>query len=261
MNTFSEQIRFFRKNKGYSQLDLAVETGVSSKHISFIETGRSKPSKGMILRIAEALGLPFRNQNELLSLAGFSDHFTRTPLDKNAMERMNKTLAIILEKQEPYPATVLDWNWDIAMHNKGFEALVQRVRKVYPEFSQSINIAELVFAADGFRLCVENWEEVAHSTVERLLYEQRESPGRHAKLIQALRDNPEIPEYFFLPSAKTHTDPFVYIDVCLGEMKLKFLTTLTSFGTPIDITASEILIEQYYPADDATEMILKKGWV
>jgi len=168
---FSEQLRFWRKHKNFSQLDLAVESGVSSKHISFIETGRSKPSKQMILTLCDVLNIPLRNRNEMLFMAGFSDQYTRTPLDHDEMSRLRQTLEIILEKQEAYPLTVLDWDWNIILKNKAFDWIIDTVRSVYPEFTTSMNIAELVFAPNGFKPFLKNWEEVAITTIRRLQQE------------------------------------------------------------------------------------------
>lgn len=255
--TFPDQLRFWRKHKNFSQLDLALEAGVSSKHISFVETGRSKPSKQMVLNLCDVLNLPLRNRNELLSAAGFADQYKRTPIEKDEMERLRKTLDIILEKQEPYPITVLDWDWNIIQKNKGFDWIYKTAKAIYPDLLDSLNIAELVFAPNGFKPLLRNWEEVAMTTIRRLQYEQQESPGRHQELLKKIKDYPDVAELEIAVDLNKPAEPFIYIDFVVGDQTLKFLTTLTSFGTPIDVTASELLIESYYPADDQTRQILE----
>jgi len=253
-----EQLRFWRKHKNFSQLDLALESGVSNKHISFIETERSKPSKQMILTLCDVLNIPIRNRNEMLSTAGFADHYTRTPIDHAEMSRLRQTLEIILEKQEPYPLTVLDWEWNIILKNNAFDHITQTIRAEFPEFTSSMNIAELVFSPNGFKTFLQNWEEVAITTLRRLQQEQQESPGRHHKILNNLKNYPGVAELALSATLERKSEPFIYVDFCMGEQTLKFLTTLTSFGTPIDITAAEIMIESYYPADDDTHLYLEK---
>jgi len=255
--TFPEQLRFWRKHKNFSQLDLALESGVSSKHISFVETGRSKPSKQMVLTLCDVLNLPLRNRNELLSAAGFADQYKRTPIEKDEMVRLRETLDIILEKQEPYPLTVLDWDWNIIQKNKAFDWIYKTTKTQYPDLIDSLNIAELVFAPNGFKPFLRNWEEVAITTIRRLQFEQQESPGRHFELLKKIKQYPGVAELELSVYLDKPTEPVIYVHFVVGDHTLKFLTTLTSFGTPIDVTASELLIESYYPADDETREFLE----
>lgn len=256
MSTFSEQLRFFRKAKGFSQLSLALEAGMSSKHVSFIENERSKPSKDSVLRLSEALDLPLRTRNELLSLAGFAEHYSRTPLDKSSMQRLSQTLEIILAKHEPYPAIILDWDWNIMMQTNGFGRLFELCKAQRPAFPDTRNIAEMIFDPQAIKPFIGNWQEVANTTVLRLRHEQQLAPGRHEALLKQLATYPDFPKDPHHLSPEATTEPFIYVDFVLGGNTLKFLTTLTSFGTPTDITAAEILIEQYYPADDFTRAFL-----
>ena len=256
MTTFSTQLRTLRKAKGFSQLSLAMEAGMSSKHVSFIENERSKPSKEAVLRLTEALDLPLRTRNELLSLAGFSDHYSRTPLDKTSMNRVSQTLDVILRKHEPYPAIVLDWDWNIMMQSNGFTRLFDLCKAACPNFPDTRNIAEMIFDPQAIKPFIGNWQEVANTTLLRLQHEQHLAPGRHEDLLKNLARHPDFPEDPQQIDLNARTEPFIYVDFELGGNTLRFLTTLTSFGTPTDITAAEILIEQYYPADDFTQAFL-----
>lgn len=257
MTTFSTQLRSLRKTKGFSQLSLAMEAGMSSKHVSFIENERSKPSKEAVLRLAEALDLPLRTRNELLSLAGFAEHYSRTPLDQRNMDRVSKTLQIILDKHEPYPAIVLDWHWNIILQSDGFRRLFDICKAACPHFPDTQNIAEMIFDPNAVKPFIGNWQEIANTTLLRLQHEQQAAPGRHDDLLKSLARHPDFPRDPQPVDLDIRTEPFVYLDFQLGGQSLKFLTTLTSFGTPTDITAAEILIEQYYPADDFTQAFLE----
>lgn len=259
MTTFSSQLRSLRKAKGISQLNLALEAGMSSKHVSFIENERSKPSKESVLRLSEALDLPLRTRNELLSLAGFSEHYSRTPLDESSMRRVSQTLDVILQKHEPYPAIILDWNWNIIMQTNGFSRLFELCRMANPNLSDSRNIAELIFDPQAAKPFIGNWQEAANLTVQRLRHEQHMAPGRHEELLRRLSKYPDFPEAPQQVDLDFRPEPFIYIDFILEGNTLKFLTTLTSFGTPTDITAAEIMIEQYYPADDFTQAFLESN--
>lgn len=256
MITFSSQLRTLRKTKGFSQLSLAMEAGMSSKHVSFIENERSKPSKEAVLRLTEALDLPLRTRNELLSLAGFSEHYSRTPLDRSSMNRVSQTLEVILSKHEPYPAIVLDWEWNIMMQSDGFKRLFEMCKAACPEFPDTLNIAEMIFNPKAIKPFIGNWEDVANTTLLRLQHENHLAPGRHDALLKSLGQYPDFPQDPQQIDLTARTEPFIYVDFQLGPNTLRFLTTLTSFGTPTDITAAEILIEQYYPADDFTQAFL-----
>ena len=257
MNMFCEQLRFWRKRKGLSQLDLSLEAGVSSRHISFLETARAKPSKEMVLLLADALDIPLRDRNKLLTHAGFAEHYERTPIDQDKMQHLQYALISMLERQEPYPALVLDWDWNIVMSNQGYQRFSAQIKSMRPEFVESVNIMEMLFDPNGLRPLIRNWEEVASVTIQRLHQEKMVNPDRHTKLLEKLFSYPGTPEDWRQINLQQQPNPMVYVDFELAGIKIKFFSTLTSFGTPIDITAQELVIEQYYPADDATRIMFE----
>ena len=257
MNSFCEQLRFWRKRKGLSQLDLSLEAGVSSRHISFLETARAKPSKDMVLLLSDALDIPLRDRNTLLTNAGFAEHYARTPIDEDKMQHLQYALTSMLERQEPYPALVLDWDWNIVMSNQGYQRFVTQMKGMYPEFVESKNIMEGLFDPKGLKPFIRNWEEVASVTIQRLHQEKMLHPGRHVDLLEKLFSYPDTPEQWRQINLQQQPNPMVYVDFEMGPIKIKFFSTLTSFGTPIDITAQELMIEQYYPADDATRIMFE----
>ncbi|MGB1257575.1 MAG: helix-turn-helix domain-containing protein [Thiolinea sp.] len=257
METFCEQLRFWRKNKGFSQLDLSLEAGISSKHISFLETARAKPSKEMVLLLADALDVPLRHRNQLLSCAGFAEHYERTPVHQDKMQNVQFALNSMLEKHEPYPAMVLDWNWNIVLANQSFQRFLQQVQALSPGFTASDNVAEMLFDPQGAKPFIRNWDEVASVIIQRLHHEKTAHPGRHTELLETLFSYPDTPQHWRQINLRQQPEPMVYVDFELAGNVLKFFTTLTSFGTPIDITAQELVIEQYYPADEATRQLFE----
>ncbi len=257
LSPFGQQLRFWRKSKGFSQLDLALDANVSSKHISFLETGRNKPSREMVLLLASTLELPLRNRNELLLSAGFSENYSRTPIHKKEMESIQNVLAMMLEKHEPYPAIVLDWDWNVLMGNSGYNNMLKSVKSLQADFSTSSNIVELIFDPKGLKPFISNWEEVASTAIQRLHREKMENKNRHEGLLARLLSYPDTPSHWQSLNFKKSPEPMIYVELKIEDVSLKLLTTLSSFGTPIDITAEEIVIEQYFPADEATKQFFE----
>lgn len=259
INPFGEQLRFWRKSKGFSQLDLAVDAEVSSKHISFLETGRNKPSRSMVLLLSGTLELPLRSRNDLLLSAGFSENYSRTPIHEKEMTSIRNILEMMLAKHEPYPAVVLDWGWNVLMGNDGYNNILESVKSLRADFSTSSNIVELIFDPKGLKPFISNWEEVASFAIQRLHREKMENKNRHEVLLERLLSYPGTPLHWRSLNFKESSKPIVYVEFKIGEVALKFFTTLSSFGTPIDVTAEEIVIEQYFPADEATKLFFEKN--
>ncbi len=254
---FGQQLRFWRKSKGFSQLDLAMNADVSSKHISFLETGRNQPSREMVLLLSSTLELPLRNRNDLLLSAGFSENYSRTPIHKKEMESIRKILEMMLSKHDPYPAIVLDWDWNVLMGNCGYNKMMESVKSLQADFSTSSNIVELIFDPKGLKPFINNWEEVASTAIQRLHREQMENKNRHEDLLKRLLSYPDTPSHWRNLNFKESTEPMIYVEFKIEDISLKLLTTLSSFGTHIDVTAEEIVIEQYFPADETTKQFFE----
>jgi len=258
MNPFGDQLRFWRKSKGFSQLNLAIEANVSSKHISFIETGRNKPSREMVLLLSSTLDLPLRNRNDLLLSAGFSESYSRMPIHQKEMQSIQKALELILAKHEPYPAIVLDWDWNVLMGNNAYHNLLAWVASLRPDFYRSSNIVELIFDPKGLKPFISNWEEVASVTIQRLHREKMENKNRHENLLKRLFSYPDTPSHWQKLDFEQNPEPMIHVEFKIEDTCLRLFTTLSSFGTPIDITAEEIVIEQYFPADEITKRFFEK---
>ena len=252
MTEFGKQLRYWRKNKGLSQLDLALHADVSSKHISFIETGRSKPSREMVFLLATSLDLNLRNRNDLLTAAGFSEGYNQSQLGSEQMQEIQQALQLILQHHAPYPALAFDWHWNILMANSGFQSVMKLFQTLNPKLSSSKNIVDLTFDPNGLKPFIVNWEEVASLIVQRLHREHMENPSRHQELMQKIFSYSNIPKNWRQIDLIHNPTPTVQLTLKVEDQKLNLFTILSSFGTPIDITAEEITIEHYFPADDQT---------
>lgn len=256
MNHFGDLIKGWRKTRGLSQMELGFAADISSKHISFLENGRSQPSREMIIRLSNSLDIPLSERNVLFSAAGFAEAYSRMSIDQPAMAAVRNALQIILDNHTPFPALVFDWDWNIVMLNKPHQVMSESIAAQQPNFPDTQNILELLFDPSGYRPFVENWEEVVSVILQRLHKEKIMYQDRHSDLIERLMKYPGIPQYW--QSYDTDlSQPMVNITVRLGELRLKLFSTLASFGTAIDITMQELIIEQYFPADEVTRQFFE----
>ncbi len=255
-SAFGPLLRQWRARRRMSQLDLAAEAEISSRHLSFIETGRAGPSREMVRLLAQVLDVPLRDRNALLTAAGYAPIYRETRLEAPAMAQARRALDFILRQQEPYPALVLDRHWNVLDVNEG-SARVQQA------FLDSAAVAELgppnamrlMFHPRAFRPYIVNWEATAASLIQWL---HRDALSGFADtetraLLQELLSYPDVPRHWRTLDLEASTAPFLPIEFSKDELSLRYFTTLTSLGTPHDITLQELRIECFFPADEATE--------
>lgn len=257
MENFGELLRHWRKSRGLSQLDLSLAADISTKHLSFLETGRSNPSKDIIVHLCISLDIPLAERNHLLLAAGFSEAYRRTPLNQPEMQPIKEALTTLLNSHEPYPAAVFDWDWNMLMANPTHQRLVEILASQQPDFPETANILELMFDQNGFRPFIVNWEEAAGLILQRLRREKTLYADRKSDLLERLLQYPDLPAHFKHPGIETPPGPMVSLQVEMGDQVLSLFSTLSTFGTAIDITAQELTIEQYFPADSTTKAILE----
>ena len=247
-------LRQWRVQRGLSQLDLSGEAGISSRHLSFVETGRAQPSREMVLLLSRTLDVPLRDRNELLIAAGYAPVYRQTDLASPAMAQVRRALDFILRQQEPYPALVLDRHWDVLAVNEGC-ARVQahfldpaKVAALGPP-----NAMRLTFHPDAFRPYIANWEATAASMIQWLHRDTVSglADDRTRALLDELLSYPDVPRQWRRLNLDVSTAPFLPIEFTRGDVTLRYFTTLTSLGTPHDITLQELRIESFFPADVA----------
>ncbi len=260
--SFGEVLRETRGARKLSQLDLAVEAGISQRHLSFLESGRARPSRGMVLQLAESLELPLRNRNRLLVAAGFAPVFPQRPLDSEAMAPVRQALERLLAHHEPYPALVMDRSWNILMTNRAFdrlgalqgdpEQMWQRVCGDGPR-----NMLKLTFHPQGLRPLISNMAEVGSHLLARARLEALEEPSV-AKLLDEILAYPDTPLRWKTAEPVSHPPPVLPAQMRLGDARLNLFTMLSTFGTPQDITTDSLRVEHLFPADAESELLLKR---
>ena len=252
-------VRHWRVNRGLSQLALAERAEVSTRHLSFVETGKSAPSREMVLVLASALDVPLRERNRWLLAAGFAPVYRDENLAAPEMGELRRVIDLVLSHHDPFPALAVDRGWNVLATNAG-------ARRVIASFvADPAVLAEvgtramhLLFDPRGLRPYVVNWIEIVRATVERLRHEALEDPGGGADAL--LED---LARYGPLPAFREILvgPPRLLIPVHLrrDELELRFFTTIASLGTPTDVIAHELRIETYYPVDEVTAAWARSG--
>ena len=252
---FGRLLRQWRTQRGMSQLDLSVEAGVSSRHLSFVETGRAQASREMVLLLARVLDVPLRDRNDLLVAAGYAPTYRATALDAPAMAQVRRALDFMLRQQEPYPAIVLDRHWNILDANAATGHLVTALLDPKAVTELGGNAMRLMFHPDGFRPHIVNWEAGAAALIQWLHRDVLSgfADAETRRLLEELLAYPEVPARWRTLDLDVSTAPFLPVEFRKGDLALRYFTTLTSLGTPHDITLQELRIEAFFPADEATE--------
>jgi transcriptional regulator with XRE-family HTH domain len=253
---FPALLRYWRGARGMSQLDLAGAADVSPKHISFLETGRAKPSREMVLRLATTLGVPLRDQNALLIAAGYAEAFRENdpagfdPNIRRALERM-------MAQQEPYPLLVLDRHYNLVMHNVASRRFLLTVLGEKAEVER--NAMKLLFDPQLLRPYVVDWERTARGLLGRL---QRESLYRRrdhglTQLLASLCAYEGVPDGWRTPDLEAPSEATLHLRFEFLGQRIGFLTTLTVFQAPQNVSLEELQIESYFPLDDITEQVCR----
>jgi transcriptional regulator with XRE-family HTH domain len=253
---FGDLLRHWRVRRRLSQLDLAGEAGISARHLSFVETGRAQPSREMVLILSRALDVPLRDRNHLLTAAGYAAMYRESGFDAPAMAQARRALDFILRQQEPYPALVLDRHWNVLRVNEGsarFQARFLDAREAATLGPP--NAMRLMFHARALRPHIVNWTATAASMIQWLHRDVVSGfGGAEARaLLEELLAYPDVPRQWRTLDVEASTAPFLPIEFKKGELTLRYFTTLTSLGTPHDITLQELRVESFFPADEATE--------
>lgn len=258
-NSFGTGLRSWRALRGLSQERLAERAGISARHLSFLETGRSRPSREMVLVLGQALGLPFREQNALLEAAGFVRVFRETDLDAPEMQQVSRVLGWILAGCEPNGATVLARDRNILRHNHGWLNQMHALVDLEAVFEgRAPNSLRLLFHPLGLRSVLKNWEDVARTELSRVHAELR-AAGRDdvlEALLSELLAYPDVPREWLLPAAETPARLVQPLDVQTPLGEVRIFSTITCIGAPRDVTLQEIRIEAFAPSDPASEEIL-----
>jgi transcriptional regulator with XRE-family HTH domain len=243
-----------------SQLALAIEAEISSRHLSFVETGRSRPSREMVLLLAEVLDVPPRARNDLLAAAGHTPIYRESSLDAPEMAPFRRALDFLLQQQEPYPAIVLDRYWNILLANEGAGRFMGVfLDSTAAEALGSPNAMRLICHPEALRPYIVNWEATAAALIQWLHHDLLRSADAGIQLLlNELLAYPDMPGNWRTIDLDAPTAPFLAIEMQKGDTHLEFFTTLTTLGTPYDITLHELRIESFFPADEDTDLTLRR---
>jgi transcriptional regulator with XRE-family HTH domain len=252
-STFGDYLRGWRQRRRLSQLDLAVDAEISARHLSFVETGRAAPSRDMVLRLAERLDVPLRERNVLLVAAGFAPAFPDRSLDDPALAAARQAMDTILKAHEPYPALAVDRHWNLVSANRMVAPLLGGVAPSL--LAPPLNVMRLSFHPEGLASRTANLAEWCAHLLERL---HRQCETTADPVLIALHD--ELKTYP-VPARKTPhlvgaESLAVPFQMRMGDDVLSFISTTMVFGTPLDVTLSELALETFFPADDRTTAVL-----
>jgi transcriptional regulator with XRE-family HTH domain len=256
---FGVQLRSWRVSRRLSQEQLADRAGVSTRHLSFVENGKSNPSREVVLALAGALDVPLRERNALLTAAGFASAFRASALEADELAHLRKAIDHVLAKQEPYGAIVVDGHWDILRMNQGAAKLFQKFPPASAEgLAAARNLVLGTVHPEALQPYLVNWEDVAGHLVARLHREIAARPADQAlqQLLARVLACSNVPTAWRVPEPGRNAAPFVTVHLRRAGCEVKLFTMLTSIGTPLDVAADELHIETYFPADDATERVI-----
>lgn len=251
-------LKTWRQRRRLSQLELALSSGVSQRHVSFLESGRAKPSRSMILQLSETLEVPLRERNDWLTAAGFAPVFKARPLDHPQMNQVMNAVRMMLTNHEPFPAIAVDRAWNIRMANAPFDLMNailgadvwQRVG------GAQRNLMRLFFHPNGIKPFVTNWTAIAPLLWHRA---QREAEALGGQEMQQVLT--ELGQYqdadTLWPANDTALVPVLPLEIEKDGVRISLFTVIATFGTAQDVTADELRIETLFPADAATEQLFR----
>ena len=259
-DAFPGLLRSWRQKRRLSQLDLSLSAGVSQRHVSFLESGRAKPSRAMILQLSETLEVPLRERNDWLTAAGFAPIFKARPLDDPQMSQVMSAVKMMLANHEPFPALAIDRAWNIRMTNGPFEMMTSMFgedlwARIGGNDDQR-NLMRLFFHPGGIGPYVANWEAAAPLLWHRARREAEALGGEEMKRVLY-----ELSEYQDAGTLWSAEDaalvPVLPLDIEKDGLHVSLFTVIATFGTAQDVTADELRIETLFPADNATEKLFR----
>lgn len=254
LDRFPRMLREHRARRRWSQEHLGLEAGVSTRHLSCLETGKARPSREMVLLLARVLELELRERNTFLVSAGFAAMYPMTPLEARAMAPVNRAIDLLLAQQEPYGAVLIDRCWNVLRANEGARRLLAAfLDPSAVPLHVAANLVRATLHPEGLRAFVVNWQEVASLLMERLERAHHTHPEDEERraLLEEVRGYPGMAA--LAGGVASPSAPVAVLHLRRGEDELRLFTLLTTIGTPLDVTAQDLTLESLFPADEATE--------
>lgn len=261
VNAFGPLLKTWRSNRKLSQLELSLQAGVSQRHISFLESGRSRPSQSMVRLIAEALNIPLRERNSLMQAAGFAPSYQQRGIDERGMEVVNDALSRTLKHHNPFPAVVIDRHYDLLMQNDSFARMLGLFGDTESLWQQCCpdsprNLLKLTFSERGARPYIRNFDTIAPHLLARAWHDSLgHNNPLHQQIAQWRKELMQANGEQTLPDTLAPVLPLV---LGTDDFEISLFSMIATFGTPHDITTDEIRVETFFPADAATEALFLK---
>ncbi len=248
---FGPMLRAWRRRRGTSQLALALQSGVSQRHVSFLESGRARPSREMVVQLSSALDVPLRQRNAMLLAAGFAPVYRESNLAAPELTPVRQAIDRMLKQQEPYPAVVIDRLWNLLEANEAavaFTLFLHEGPPPAPPPGKSPNLLRSLLDPNGLRPKLANWEEVARYLVSTT-YAEILADGGEPKALAFIEE--------VMARFEERPPPVLTLDYIVGGKSLSVFTTIATLGTPQDITLQEVRIECFFPADERSDALFK----
>jgi transcriptional regulator with XRE-family HTH domain len=262
MSRYGSTLKTWRSARRLSQLELATVADVSQRHVSFLETGRARPSREMVIHLAIALDVPLRDRNAMLAAAGYSPEYNETALTEPAFAQVRGVLETILDSHEPFPAIVVDRGWNVVIANSAaMRFTATMIDPGAPLVTDVVNAFKIILHPEGVRPFIVNWEQVAATALRRL---SREVAARPADtMLSALWDEVltyrGVAEVQSSPSLPSADDLLIPIQYRIGNHELSLFSTIATIGEAHDITLEELRLESFFAADRETEQLFRSG--
>jgi transcriptional regulator with XRE-family HTH domain len=247
---------WWRKRRGFSQMALAYKADISPRHMSFVETGRSRPGREVLMRPVEALDLPLHERNILFERAGYARFYRESSLSDSDLNRLREILAFMVRQYEPYGAVVVDAEWTLIMANRAHCRLTEYIlgHQAHAD-TEEPNVLLHLFRPGGLKEKLSNWAEVAHHILERLRRQVAENPSRERlRMLLETLESYDLPPTPLAPMPRLPVLPMHFM---VGDVELRLLSLITTFGAPQDVTVQELRLEAFLPADEKTDRAIR----
>lgn len=265
---FAQQLARWRNARKISQMQLAMACEISQKHLAYLEVGRTRPSRAMVLTLGAVLGLPLYERNGLLTAAGFAPVYPTRALDDPAMRAVHEAVEMMLHHHEPNPALVIDRDWNILRQNTAMKRLMRKlIGSRAEDYRRELgrergnNILHSILHPQGLRPCIANWHEAAPLVLARVRREEA-TTGRESlsRLVSQLVEYPGVSGLLREPAPGEVLPPVVALDYAApdGDFRVRLFTLCSTFGTPQDVTTDELRVESSFPADEASAEALRR---
>jgi len=256
---FGALLKDWRRHRRVSQLDLSSQSGISQRHISFLETGRSLPSRAMILTLADSLDIPLRERNTLLQSAGFTPTFPDGALQTGQSDLFEAALTAMLSHHEPYPAMILDGRWNLVLANEGALRFFGQFVDIFAALDAigaptAFQIIRLCLRDEGLKPWIVNWEDLLANFLARARRALLMNPRDRLlpELIREISEHPAAPDAWRQPIRSSTPDPALVMEMEKDGNRYRLFTMLAHFGAPQHVTFQELSVEIFFPADEAT---------